>query len=271
VPRWLVYGAAAIIAFVVVVLTLAYFFQRRLIYLPSDGPVPAADDVLPGARDVRLTTADGLELGAWFVPATGPDLGFTVLVANGNGGNRAHRASLAEELRAEGLDVLLFDYRGYGGNPGDPTEEGLALDVRAARDYLVERTPQDRLVYFGDSLGGALVAGLAVEHPPAGLVFRSPFTELADTAAEHYPFLPVRLLLKDRLPVVEHVRRVRVPTVVVYGSADSIVPPEQSRAVAEAAAGPVTVVEIPGADHNDPVLLAGSRVVGAVVGLVSPP
>lgn len=231
--------------------------------------MPAAAEVFPGARDVRLTTADGLTLGAWFVPATGPDLGFTVLVANGNGGNRTHRASLAEALRAEGLSVLLFDYRGYGGNPGDPTEDGLALDVRAARDYLVERTSQDRLIYFGESLGGGVVAELAVEHPPAGLLLRSPYTELADTAAEHYPFLPVRLLLKDRFPVVEHVRRIRVPTVVIYGTSDSIVPPEQSRAVADAAAGPVTVVELRDADHNDPVLATGDRVVGAVVDLIS--
>lgn len=268
-PRWLVYGVGALVVFVLLVLTLAYVFQRRLIYLPTGGPVPAASQVLPGARDVRLTTSDGVTLGAWFVPAEPGD--FTVLVANGNGGNRTHRASLAAALRAEGFAVLLFDYRGYGGNPGDPTEEGLALDVRAARSYLVSELGirQDRLIYFGDSLGGAVVSALAVEHPPAGLLLRSPFTELADTAAEHYPFLPARLLLKDRFPVLEHVRRVRVPTAVVYGSADSVVPPEQSRAVAEAAAGPVRVVEIRGADHNDPVLLAGSRVVGAVVSLVS--
>lgn len=268
-PRWLVYGTGALVAFVLLVLTLAYVFQRSLIYLPTGGPVPRAGDVLPGARDVRLTTADGLTLGAWYVPATGPDLGYTVLVANGNGGNRTYRASLAEALRAEGFSVLLFDYRGYGGNPGDPTEAGLALDVRAARDYLVARTSQDRLIYFGESLGGGVVAELAVEHPPAGLLLRSPYTELADTAAEHYPFLPVRLLLKDRFPVVEHVRRIRVPTVVVYGTGDSIVPPEQSRAVADAAAGPVTVVELRDADHNDPVLVTGDRVVGAVVDLVS--
>lgn len=270
-PRWLVYGAAMIVVLVVVVVALAYLFQRRLIYLPTGGPVPAAASVLPGARDVRLTAADGVRLGAWFVPADGPDLGFTVLVANGNGGNRTHRAELAAELRDAGLAVLLFDYRGYGDSQGDPTEAGLALDVRAARSYLVDDLgiAQEKLIYFGDSLGGAVVSGLAVEHPPAGLVLRSPFTELADTAAEHYPFLPVRLLLRDRFPVAEQVRRIRVPTVVVYGSADSIVPPGQSRAVADAAAGPVTVVEIRGADHNDPVLLAGSRVVGAVVGLVS--
>lgn len=260
-----------VVLVVVVVLTLAYVFQRSLIYLPTGGPVPAAAQVLPGARDVRLDTADGLTLGAWYVPATGPDLGFTVLVANGNGGNREHRADLAAALRDRGLSVLLFDYRGYGGNPGDPTEEGLALDVRAARDYLVDdlRIPQERLLYFGDSLGGGVVSELAVEHPPAGLVLRSPFTELADTAAVHYPFLPVRELLKDRFPVVEHVRRIPAPTVVIFGTADSVVPADQSRAVADAAAGPVTVVEIRDADHNDPVLLTGSRVVGAVVGLAS--
>jgi hypothetical protein len=273
VPRWLVVGATVVVVVVVVVLALAYSFQRKLIYLPSDGPVPAAARVLPGARDVELTTSDGLALGAWFVPPTGPDLGFTVLVANGNGGDRSYRAGLAAALRAEGLSVLVFDYRGYGGNPGDPSADGLALDVRAARDHLVRElgVPQDRLVYFGESLGGGVVSELAVEHPPAALVLRSPFTELTDTAAELYPFLPVRMLLRDRFPVAENVRHVDVPTAVVYGSADTIVPPEQSRAVAEAAAGPVRVVEIAGADHNDPVLVAGSRVVDAVVELVSRP
>ncbi|MGB3438958.1 MAG: alpha/beta hydrolase [Actinophytocola sp.] len=270
-PRWLVVGATTTVVVVVVVLALAYFFQRKLIYLPSNGPLPPAARVLPGARDVRLTTGDGLTLGAWYVPATGPGLGFTVLVANGNGGDRSHRTELAAALRAEGLSVLLFDYRGYGGNPGDPSADGLALDVRAAHAYLAGelRVPRDRLVYFGESLGGAVVTELAVEHPPSGLVLRSPFTELADTAAEHYPFLPVRMLLRDRFPVAEQVRRIDVPTTVVYGTADSVVPPGQSRAVAEAAAGPVRVVEIRGADHNDPVLVAGSRVVDAVVELVN--
>jgi pimeloyl-ACP methyl ester carboxylesterase len=194
-----------------------------------------------------------------------------VLVANGNGGNRVDRAGLASGLQEAGFDVLLFDYRGYGDSIGDPSEAGLALDVRAARGYLVDDlgVSSSRLIYFGDSIGGGVVTELALSYPPAGLVLRSPFTRLADTAAEHYPFLPVRLLLRDRYPVVEHVRRIRVPTVVVYGSADSIVPPAQSRAVADAAAGPVTVVETRGADHNDPVLLSGSRVVGAVVELVS--
>ncbi|MCT2585370.1 alpha/beta hydrolase [Actinophytocola gossypii] len=257
-----------VVVLAVVVLALAYLFQRRLVYLPDDGPVPAAGSVLDGARDVELRTADGLTLGAWYVPARGTGTGVTVLVAAGNAGNRAARAPLAAALRERGMSVLLFDYRGYGGNPGDPTEDGLALDVRAARRYLVERGAE-RIVYFGESLGAAVVAELATEHPPCGLLLRSPFTELADVAAELYPFLPVRLLLKDRFRVAEHVRRVRVPTTVVYGSADEIVPVMLSRTVAEAAAGPVTTVEVPGAGHNDPELLDGPRLVGATVRLAS--
>ncbi|HEY7594230.1 MAG TPA: alpha/beta hydrolase [Actinophytocola sp.] len=260
---------AVVVVLVLVVLTLAYVFQRRLVYLPSSGPVPAAATVLPGARDVRLTTDDGLALGAWYLPATGRDLGVTVLVAPGNAGDRSMRAQLAGALAARGMSVLLFDYRGYGGNPGDPSEAGLALDVRAARSYLVDElgVPPERLVYFGESLGAAVVTGLATEHPPGGLLLRSPFTSLADVGAKHFPFLPVRLLLKDRFPLAEQIREVRVPTVVVYGSADSVVPREQSRTVARVAGGPVTSIEEPGADHNDPELFDGPRLVDAAARL----
>ncbi|SNS24469.1 hypothetical protein SAMN04488107_1864 [Geodermatophilus saharensis] len=254
-----------------VLVGLLWVFQRRLVYLPDDGPLPAAADAVPGARDVRLRTADGLSLGAWFVP--GPDRGApAVLVAGGNGGHRALRAPLARALADAGLGVLLFDYRGYGGNPGSPSEEGLALDVRAARDWLVgdAGVAQERLVYYGESLGCGVVTALATEHPPAGLLLRSPFVDLAAVGGHHYPFLPVRLLLRDRYPVAEQVARVRVPTTVVLGDADAIVPPEQSRRVAAAAARLHRLVEVPGADHNDAVLLDGEALVAAVVELAGP-
>ncbi|WP_230862504.1 alpha/beta hydrolase [Amycolatopsis camponoti] len=253
---------------VVLVLALVWLFQRRLIYQPDTTPVPAAGTVLPGAEDVRLRTADGLELGAWFVGPAGSAPKATVLVANGNGGNRAGRAPLAAKLAQAGLAVLMFDYRGYGGNAGDPDEDGLALDVRAAYRYLVEdrRVPPERLLFHGESLGCAVVAELALDHPPAGLLLRSPFTDLAAVGAGIYPFLPVRLLLRDRFPVRDEVARLRVPTVVVLGGRDSIVPPAQSREVAAAASA--RLVEVPGADHNDPVLLEGRALVDAVLSLV---
>jgi uncharacterized protein len=247
---------------------LAWGLQRHLVYLPDDGPVPPAASVLPGARDVALDTEDGHRLAAWFLRGEAPDAP-AVLVANGNGGHRGLRAPLAAALHDAGLAVLLFDYRGYGGNPGTPSEAGLALDVRAARTFLLEEAgvPADRLLYLGESLGAGVVTELATEHPPAGLVLRSPFVDLASVGAEHYPFLPVRALLRDRYPVAEHVAAIQVPTTVVHGGADSIVPPGQSRAVADAAAVLHRVVEVPGADHNDRVLLDGREVVDAVVEL----
>jgi uncharacterized protein len=268
-------GRAVLVGTGVVVLVLAlltgllWAFQRSLIYLPDPGPVPAASTFLDGARDVVLTTADGLDLGGWYLP--GDDGAAAVLVASGNAGHRGYRAPLAAALHEAGLSVLLFDYRGYGGNPGSPSEEGLALDVRAARTFLTEdaAVPAERLLYFGESLGAAVVTELATEHPPAGMVLRSPFVDLASVAAVHYPFLPARALLRDRYPVAEQLADVTVPTTVVYGSADSIVPPEQSRAVADAAARLHDEVEVPGADHNDPVLGDGAQLIDAVVDLAT--
>ncbi len=244
--------------------------QRRLIYFPDARPVPPAGLVVPGARDVELATSDGLRLGAWLVPPTGPDRGFAVLSAPGNAGNRAGRAGLARALAGVGFTVLVVDYRGYGGNPGSPTEAGLATDVRAARDLLLaEGWPSHRLIYLGESLGCAPLVALAAEHPPAGLVLRSPFTELAAVAGHHYPYLPVRALLRDRYPVSDLLAGITVPTVVVYGSADTIVPPEQSREVAGRAGGPVEVVRVEGADHNDRVLAEGPALIGAVTDLAA--
>src|SRR5204863_8880264 len=141
--------------------------------------------------------------------------------------------------------------------PGSPTQDGLARDVRAAREYLVGPggIPADRVIYYGESLGAAVVTELATAYPPAGLVLRSPFEDLAGVGRYHYPMLPVRALLRDRFPVADLIGRVTAPTVVVYGTADSIVPPGQSRAVAARSGGPVRLVAVDGADHNDPVLL----------------
>ncbi len=262
--------AAIVVAAVVVVCVGAVWaLQRHLIYLPATGPVPSAGTVLPGARDVVLATHDGLTLGAWFVPAGEPDRGIAVLVANGNAGDRSSRATLADGLARRGLAVLLFDYRGYGGNPGSPSERGLAHDARAAQQYLVDDAgyPPERILYLGESLGAAVLTELATERPPAGLVLRSPFTDLASVGRTHYPFLPVRTLLRDRYPLAEQLADVSAPVTVVYGSDDSIVPPDQSRAVAEAAPSLHQVVAVAGADHNDPALVDSGQLLDAVVDL----
>jgi fermentation-respiration switch protein FrsA (DUF1100 family) len=256
-----------VVVVVSVLIAMLWLVQRRLIYFPDAGPVPPAAAVIPGARDVTLQTSDGLELGAWYVPPGGRERDMTVMVANGNAGNRAGRAPLARALAARGFAVLLFDYRGYGGNPGSPSEAGLALDVRAAYEYLVSDAgvPPTRLIFFGESLGGAVVTELAVERPPAAIVLRSPFVDLASVGQEHYPLLPVGLLLRDDFPVADRITGIDVPISVVYGTEDSVVPAEQSRRVADAAPRLFDLVDVPGADHNDPRLVDGDSVINAVV------
>jgi len=261
---------AIVLGVVLVLVGLLWMFQRRLIYLPDPLPVPPAATVLPGASDVMLHTTDGLDLGAWYRPTSTGSCRPTVIVANGNAGNRQSRAPLAKALADSGFGVLLVDYRGYGGNPGAPSEAGLALDIRAARNFLTQAGIADReLIYFGESLGAAVVTELALAHPPAGLLLRSPFTELAAVGQQHFPFLPVRLLLRDRFPVLESIARIDVPTTVIYGTSDTVVPAEQSQAVADAAGGPTEVVAVQGADHNDRVLLDGRVVIDAVVALAT--
>jgi len=255
---------------VVLLLAAVWLLQRRLIFFPDRAAVGPAGQVVLGGQDLTLRTSDGLTLQAWLVPPSeARDRRVGVLVAPGNAGNRANRVPLAVALAAEGLTVLLLDYRGYGGNPGSPSEEGLARDARAARDALLIQPAMsaDRLLYLGESLGAAVATELATEHPPAGLVLRSPFTDLAAVGSAHYPWLPVRLMLRDRFPVADQIARVDAPTVVVYGTADTIVPPAQSKAVADRAARLVEVVTIEGADHNDPSLATGTALVNAVVAL----
>lgn len=264
----MVRAAVGVVALLGLLVGVLWLFQRHLIYFPGVGSAERVMDVVPGAEEVALTTEDGLRLGASFV-APREDDGVVVLVANGNGGDRTLRAPLARALSQRGLGVLLFDYRGYGGNEGKPTERGLAKDARAARSFLVDEADvrPERLIYFGESLGAAVVTGLAAQHPPAGLVLRSPFIDLPSVGKRHYPFLPVGLLLRDRYPLARQLRDVQAPVTVVYGGRDSVIPPEESRAVADVAPNLRRVVEVENADHNDRSLLDGDALVNAVLDL----
>lgn len=240
--------------------------QRRLIYFPSRDPVPSIATLIPGGRDIVLDTEDGKCLGAWYLPAQDGERGPGVVVFNGNGGDRAGRALLAAGLNRLGMSVLLFDYRGYGGNPGTPSERGLAADARAAQAWLANQPEVDpnRIVYFGESLGAAVAIGLALEHPPAALALRSPFTSLADVAKAHYPWLPVGRLLIDRYPSVDRIGSLSAPVMVIAGDRDDIVPVSLSRKLYDAAQEPKRYLLVPGAGHNDPELIDGDRMLEEV-------
>lgn len=255
----------AVVVVVVGVLAVVFTQQRRLMYFPF-GVVPAPDAVgVAGISAVSFPTADGLTLNGWFLARTDTPW-FTIIVFNGNAGNRAYRAPLADALARAEAAVLLFDYRGFGGNPGSPSESGLRLDARAARDYVLARgVDPSRLVYFGESLGSAVATELAVEHPPAALVLRSPFTSFTDMGRVHYPGLPVDWLLRDRYATIQRIARVKAPVLVIAGDQDRVVPIDQSRRLYEAARDPKSMLIITGADHNDASLVEGQKMIDGVV------
>ena len=253
-----------------VLLIALWLGQRRLIYFPMEQSVPSVTELTPGGLDVSFTTEDGLVLHGWYFSAPGSRR--TVLLFNGNAGSREFRLPLAGELHARGFAVLLFDYRGYGGNPGSPTEEGLIRDARAAQAWLVARPDVDPegLVYMGESLGAAVALALATERSPSALVLRSPFTSMVDVGRVHYPWLPIGLLLQDHYPSIERIRRVSCSLLVIAGEDDSIVPHAQSRRLFEAAPGRIKqFVSIPGADHNDPQLTQGTNMVNEIARFLS--
>ena len=263
---------AGFVAVIAALLTLIWAMQRRLMYFPtSDVPTPGELGLFD-VEPVAFETTDGLWLNGLFVKASGSSPRVTIVVFNGNAGNRAHRAPLAAAFQRHGLQVLLVDYRGYGGNPGTPTENGLATDSRAARAYLAGRRDVDpsRIVYFGESLGTAVAIELAVEHPPAALVLRSPFTSMTDLGQYHYPLLPVRLLLRDRFAAIDQIRRIRAPMLVIAGGRDRIVPIENTRRLYDAAVAAKMFLVLPDADHNDEELLAGEEMIRAIIHFLQP-
>lgn len=254
---------AGVLVLVVILLWLA---QRSLIYFPDSHVPPPGAVGLPRAEIVSFRTEDGLDLEAWFVPPARLPVNRAIIVFNGNAGNRAHRAGLAARFADSGFATLLVDYRGYGGNPGLPSERGLEFDARAALGYLSTRDDVDlsRVVYFGESLGAAVAVRLAVEDAPAALVLRSAFTSLVAMGQHHYPVLPVRWLLRDRFPSIDRIGALRCPVLFIAGDTDTVVPFEDTETLYEAAGEPKRLVVIRGADHNDEALFHGPQVIAAI-------
>ena len=171
-------------------------------------------------------------------------------------GDRVFHAAL---LRDAGLDVLLFDYRGYGRSSGTPSEHGTYSDARAARTTLLAQPGVDasRIFYLGESLGGAVALWLALECPPKGLVLQSTFTSVRAMARLHYPFLPASLV-PDAYPSLRLIPRLKAPLLILHGERDRLVPASEGRALFEAAPGAKHIQVFAGAGHNDLIPVAGA-------------
>jgi fermentation-respiration switch protein FrsA (DUF1100 family) len=199
------------------------------------------------------------------VPAIGH-----VLLCHGNAGNVGDRLPHVALLSAAGFDVLAFDYRGYGRSTGRPSEHGTYRDARSARDALLGQDGVDaaRLLYLGESLGGAVALALSVDLPPAGLILQSAFTSVRDMARLHYPFIP-RALVPDAYPSLRLIRRLQAPLLMLHGAGDRIVPLMHGEALFEAAPDPKRLEVFAGAAHNDLIGSAGRRWIEAIGGWAS--
>jgi uncharacterized protein len=211
-------------------------------------------------EDLSFTAADGTRINGWFVRATntrpaGSPLGH-ILFAHGNAGNIGDRSPVLALLAAVGFDVLIFDYRGFGRSGGRPSERGVYLDARAARETLLAQPGVDpnQIVYLGKSLGGGVMTELATCYPPAALILMSTFTGLREAAGVVYPFLP-GLLVPDAFPSRRRIGSLRSPVLIMHGDNDELLPVRMGHELYEAAPEPKRLHIYPGGCHNDLILI----------------
>jgi fermentation-respiration switch protein FrsA (DUF1100 family) len=211
-------------------------------------PTPLLADPPRGVEERWIRTADGLDIHAWY--ATHPAASTSVVWSHGNGGNIGDRASVLVALAERGLDVLAYDYRGYGKSEGRPSETGVYLDAEAAFDSERERRGADApIVCFGESLGGAVSIHLATRRPCAAVAVVSTFTRLRDVARRHYG--PLAPLAGDRFDSLSLANTFQVPFFSAHGDRDEIVPYELGERLFAAAREPKRFLRVPGAGHND--------------------
>ena len=236
---------------------LLLIFEKNLIYFPT-----SALEVTPAAlglshEEMEARAEDGVRVRGYFLPRKESRL--TVLLSHGNAGNVSHRLDRAMLLQRQvPVDVLLYDYRGYGRSEGRPDEEGTYRDARAAYRWLRDRGhAPGRIVSFGESLGAAVALQLALDVEVRGLVLESPFTSVPDMARAVYPLLPLWPFVRTRYDNLAKAPRLKVPLLVLHGDKDEVVPFTQGRRVFDAAPEPKRFFAIPGAGHNDTYTTGG--------------
>jgi uncharacterized protein len=239
---------AAYVAFVL----LIYLFQGRILYSGDRVVRITLDRIAVPYEDLTLQPDDGVHLAAWYVPAR--ESRGTVIFCHGNGGNMGNYLNTVLVHHSLGLNVLIFDYRGYGESEGETTEEGTYKDAEAAWRYLVEdrRVPPESIILHGRSLGGSIAAWLAERHHSRALILESSFTSFPDRGQQIMPFVPMRLIARFQYNTLEAVEKVTYPVLVIHSRQDETIPFSHAERLYEAAAKPKTLLEIHGSHNNGP-------------------
>jgi hypothetical protein len=260
----------AVIVYLMVVAIL-FFAQRSMLYVRTTArPMLNIAALEPKREIVCLATPDGLHLRSWyFRPAR--DGAPVVVFLHGNAGDIGNHIPWAKFLIDAGYGVLALEYRGYGGNPGSPTEAGLYDDGRAAFAFLKQQGIADRnVVLFGESLGTGVAVQMATEHDVGAVVLRSPYTSIADVAAVQLWYIPAHWLVRDRFDSLSKIASIHAPLMMFHGDADTLIPIALGRRLFDAAPEPKTWLTIPGTGHNDVQTPAAERGVLEFLGRVFP-
>ena len=244
-PKWLITAVIVYGGFV----ALLYLAQRLFQYFPERRRTAPSAVGLTKAEEVVLDTADGERVIVWHVPPCGRQPVF--LYFHGNGGSLRWREERFRDLIADGSGLVALSYRGYGGSSGHPTEKGLIEDAKAAYAFSAARYPAERLVLWGESLGSALALSLAAENLVGRVVLEAPFTSAVDVGAQHYWFVPVRLLMKDQFRSDLRASKVTAPVLVVHGENDMVVPITLGERLYALVQAPKRFVRVAGGGHND--------------------
>jgi fermentation-respiration switch protein FrsA (DUF1100 family) len=238
------------------ILLLLRLNEHRLIYFPGAERrlIPPPPDLQLPVQRAAIRTDDGLTLGSWVIRADDDSTGYWLLICHGNAGNLSEfgRPAHYAALRELGLNLLAFDYRGYGESEGAPTEAGLYKDADAAYRHLREvlGVAPGKIVIFGHSLGSAVAVDLASRVPAAGLILEGALTSVLERGRELYPYIPVRWIGRSRYASVDKIVRVTSPKLFLHARADDVIPLSHGRRLFEAAPPPKTFVELKGG-HGD--------------------
>ncbi|MEL7832519.1 alpha/beta hydrolase [Fodinibius sp. Rm-B-1B1-1] len=225
---------------------LMYVLQSQLVYHPQKKITYTPDDIGLRYEDITFATDDNISLHGWHIPAERS--GVTVLYFHGNAGNISGRLQTIQLLHELGLNVFIFDYRGYGKSKGTPTEQGTYQDAEAAWNYLTAQKNLDgnKIVIMGRSLGGAVASWLAARKNPGAVVIESTFTSAADLGADIYPWLPVRWMLKFEYNTLKNMKQIQVPLFMAHSVDDKVVPYHHGEQLFEVANEPKKFVELRG-------------------------
>lgn len=229
-----------------------YAMQDSFLYRADiTAPGTPAENEVPNMKVVNFETDDGLKLFGWFVPPK-KKTGKIIVLFHGSEGNIKHRAIKSTVFDRDGYGVFIPEYRGYGGNPGVPSEEGMYKDGRAAIKWLDGQGYfHDQYVLYGDSIGSGVAVQMALEYQIKLMVLEATFTTVPEAAAARFSWAMPGLLMKEKFDNYEKISKINPALLIIHGDKDPITPPRLARKLFAAANEPKSIMILKGASHAD--------------------